>query len=897
MSKANRSKSVLSRVVFEAIENRLLLSAGALDTDFGVLHFNPPGLEAGQSFQWAKVMATQEDGKILLGGRQAYGLHSAVCVIRTGADGELDPSFGSGGAVTIDVTNLDDDFEDLFSMAVSDTGKIYLAGQYDGYTTDDLPVHNSFVIGLNSTGSPLSGFGTSGILTLGNMDNIRAITAYTDTSVIPSVENLYLAGINNPEPNAADPATINTVSCISAVNGAPVTGFGGGQASFAIPNTTSDINSILVTSVVVDNKTEQRILIGGTFYVNGEYDQSWLIASFKSNGTLDTNFGGGYVSYKSIGGLGYDSVYSLIETEAGIVAGGLWSTSCGVATISSTGVMGPLISIAMPGEVSSNVNVMTVDNDGNIIVAGTTTSIYIDPILNTPGSDADVLLAQVKVDAATGLSLNKDFVFSYGFDVPLYVMPESPVGVSVQPDGRLVVGNQGFTDSNVPNQGFYANLELFAVLGSDVVEPPINTVPVAHPIVVSPAAVYEGTPVSLAGGFDDSDEGDFWTFNWSIFPDNGQVVPEGTTLNYSFTPVDNGTYYVIFTVTDFAQTSSSVYATIVVNNLAPVASIDGPASAALYTATLYTATVTDAANDAPTIAWTVTNASNAVVATGAGPQYIFTPTEPGDYTLSATATDKDGASTTVAKAVTVSAMVVVGSQLIVGSGNSSNNIIVSSSNGQISVYLDGKTTSFIGVNQISLFCGGGNDIVIINPFLGVSCDVYGGDGNDILSAGSGGDMLVGGAGADMLIGMGGADILVGGDGNDLIAGGNGNDLIIGGHGADLLLGNADQDILVAGTTSYDNNPTALKAILAEWSSSRTYTQRVKNITDGTGTPTRLNGANFLAVDATVFDDAARDSLAGNSGTDFFIFNADFGVRDLLIDRSTAESAFDVDVNA
>ncbi len=76
--------------------------------------------------------------------------------------------------------------------------------------------------------------------------------------------------------------------------------------------------------------------------------------------------------------------------------------------------------------------------------------------------------------------------------------------------------------------------------------------------------------------------------------------------------------------------------------------------------------------------------------------------------------------------------------------------------------------------------------------------------------------------------------------------------------------------------------------LAEWTSARSYTQRVNNIL-GVGTGTRLNGNNFLKVSDTslvantVFDDGAQDKLWGSSGVDWFFANIDGDNRG-LIDR-------------
>ena len=46
------------------------------------------------------------------------------------------------------------------------------------------------------------------------------------------------------------------------------------------------------------------------------------------------------------------------------------------------------------------------------------------------------------------------------------------------------------------------------------------------------------------------DSGDSHTFLWQVVADNGQVIADGTTEDFSFTPFDNGSYSLTFTVTD-----------------------------------------------------------------------------------------------------------------------------------------------------------------------------------------------------------------------------------------------------------------------------------------------------------------------------------------------------------
>ena len=140
----------------------------------------------------------------------------------------------------------------------------------------------------------------------------------------------------------------------------------------------------------------------------------------------------------------------------------------------------------------------------------------------------------------------------------------------------------------------------------------------------------------------------------------------------------------------------------------------------------------------------------------------------------------------------------------------------------------------------------------------------------------------------------------GGSGNDSVTTGSGQDVIKGGAGDDLIdriVGNADEDLLIAGYTSFDNNDTALSAVMKEWTSGNSYATRVNNLTNGTG----LTAGNRLIGDdgatQTVFNDNDVDTLTGSQGQDWFFANRvadNGGVLDVVTDKAANELWNDTD---
>ena len=103
------------------------------------------------------------------------------------------------------------------------------------------------------------------------------------------------------------------------------------------------------------------------------------------------------------------------------------------------------------------------------------------------------------------------------------------------------------------------------------------------------------------------------------------------------------------------------------------------------------------------------------------------------------------------------------------------------------------TQEFSGVADIFADGGGGKDTIIIDQDLPVTATLYGGDGDDSISAGALAATIHGGAGNDSLTGGPQVDTIFGDDGDDTIIGGSGNDHLYGGVGIDVIQGQAGDD--------------------------------------------------------------------------------------------------------
>ncbi|MBI2803679.1 MAG: hypothetical protein HYX68_01685, partial [Planctomycetes bacterium] len=252
-------------------------------------------------------------------------------------------------------------------------------------------------------------------------------------------------------------------------------------------------------------------------------------------------------------------------------------------------------------------------------------------------------------------------------------------------------------------------------------------------------------------------------------------------------------------------------------------------------------------------------------------------------------------------------------------------------NGNNKIWLNsGADVLNAGNGNNIIYGGNGNDVITVgngnNTINGGAGNdtILTGNGNNTIDGGSGDDFIRAGTGKDVIRGGAGSDVLIGGAGADALSGGEGRDLLIGGLGADKIYGDSQDDLLVAGYTLFDNDIAALSAVMTEWTSNRSYADRVMNlmgvggnsvVTDNgvtlsrtTAFSDRANGGTFLSgadvvgvASQTVFSDSSVDQLTGNQGSDWFLANtvndSTGDVKDVILDAARGEVLADIDLNS
>lgn len=456
----------------------------------------------------------------------------------------------------------------------------------------------------------------------------------------------------------------------------------------------------------------------------------------------------------------------------------------------------------------------------------------------------------------------------------------------------------------------------------------VNNVAPTVSLAVSPAdAVSAGTSVTVTSATNDpAGLNDSLSFAWVVTKDGNAFDTQAGGGGYFLAAPAAGVYVIALTVDDGDGGVTTASRTITVTgapNVPPTVRIFEPEFSVLNNATRFRfkAYDTDSGDANGTFTYTVDwGDGTSSVVSASKDTYIwhtYTTLSPNGYfTITATATDERGA---VGPAVS-NQFIVSGYFVAVDPVNTQQSIlIVVGTNDDDRIKLKERGDDYLkikiqdddhdvrvrgfqnigNVARILVFGWDDEDEITIDDDIYLPTEIWGGDDDDKIKGGSGNDIIFGEAG------------------DDKIYGGDGRDLLFGGLGEDRLYGDRHDDIIVAGFTvfessvptnfAYDRNLTleqqraAVEAIMAEWSSNRSYSQRVANIR-GTGSGPRANGNNFLIAsstlaNSTVFDDNAEDKIWGDSGIDWFFYNVDGDLgtkKDRAYDRSNSEARDDLD---
>jgi uncharacterized delta-60 repeat protein len=257
---ARRPSSVRSshfRPQVDVLEDRCLLSAGALDTTFGGTGIVTPSLKYGSLPQ--AVLIQPWDGKIVVAGLSTITAgHNMDSLIRYNTDGSLDSTFGSGGIATS-------------KLGGGGTAALYSSTDTTGNAKKIVEAGVNTMVRFNANGSVDTSFGSRGQVSVTSTSDIVGVV------IQPADGKIVIAG------NASGGDFVLTRY---NPNGTLDKTFGvGGTATISAPGVAGG-PALEALALQADGK----FVVGG----GGSGPSTVLeLARITSSGTLDTTFGGG----------------------------------------------------------------------------------------------------------------------------------------------------------------------------------------------------------------------------------------------------------------------------------------------------------------------------------------------------------------------------------------------------------------------------------------------------------------------------------------------------------------------------------------------------------------------------------------------------------------------------
>lgn len=392
-------------------------AGGDLDPTFGgdgTVSIDAPGGGV------ANAVAVQADGKIVVAGGSSYGANNPRFVLaRFKADGTLDRTFAGDGTVTTDFRRGGGE---AALGAVQPDGKIVAVGYVGAHRDYGLSSGRNPRLALaryDVDGTLDPSFGGDGKVTTDLFDGARSYTEAANGLVIQADGRIVVAG----QAGAAGAALVRYNA-----DGTLDDGFGT-AGSVLVHDRNSRFQSVAI------DPTGRIVAVGRT-------EVGFAVARYLADGTTDTSFAqdGWAVTWFDIGG-GVKSGWAVansvaVQPDGKLMAGGDLTVVCWeggncesvVALARYTTDGSPDVSFGEDGTVTSDfkgwINAIAVQSDGKIVGAGSAVGRFALVRYNTDGSPDP----------------------TFGGDGRVSVFPSSEARtVAIQADGKIVAAGPVFS--------------------------------------------------------------------------------------------------------------------------------------------------------------------------------------------------------------------------------------------------------------------------------------------------------------------------------------------------------------------------------------------------------------------------------------------------------------------
>jgi uncharacterized delta-60 repeat protein len=417
-------KYLLALIVFILclfnLQSPVWAADGDLDTTFGDGGIVITSKAEENSYESAKALALQPDGKIIVVGTTYKNIpgdqYQHFQVVRYKDDGSLDEEFGVGGKVNNNFTVYRDE---ALSVALQTDGKIVVAG-----TFIDIRSGNSYigVVRYKDDGSLDEEFGVGGIVKTVVEDESEGRFVF-----IQPDHKIVVAGISSLVGNKSF-----LVARYQADGSLDEDFDGDGIALTPMSGSSSNY----VDSAVL--QPDGKILVAGAIYAGRSFE---TVVRYKDDGSLDEEFGvGGIVETEVLDG---GRAYSVLLQPDGkiVTVGGTYSGCCDLGSVvrykddgsldEDFGVGGTVIVTPTSGYSFYNVSGV-LQSDGKILVSSQ---------INNDVTDL-MALFRFNSDGSTDTSFGDDGQI----ETLVGTEGSEPGFVVLQSDGKIVVAGTAYPD-------------------------------------------------------------------------------------------------------------------------------------------------------------------------------------------------------------------------------------------------------------------------------------------------------------------------------------------------------------------------------------------------------------------------------------------------------------------
>lgn len=425
--------AVIGIVATGAIVATAAAAPGKLDSGFGTGGVVTT-TSTGDDFQ--NGLAIQRDRRIVVGGSSDQGPAGGGQqwrISRYTHNGALDPSFGTGGTVTVGLSSAGGFDEHLWNLTLDGADRIVAAGEAVTAT-------GGFDVALarfNPDGSLDPSFGTGGKVTTAIGPGTRTDRAFEVALVAGG--KIVVAGFADMGPGAG---RRNFMLARYNPDGSLDATFGSGGIVIT-PVAPGDNNDLITTNGLTIDTAGRLVVVGQANLGAGAGGVNAAVARYNANGTLDPSFDGdGVLTTALAPGDNFDSFVDVaLDVQGRIIAGGGADSGgfifdLALARFQADGSLDP--SFGSGGKVTTNVGdddleELVVLPSGKIVVGGSAapTEILVD---------SDFLVARYNANGSL------DGAFGSGGIVTVNTAAgagsDEIYGAALQTDSKLVVSGE-----------------------------------------------------------------------------------------------------------------------------------------------------------------------------------------------------------------------------------------------------------------------------------------------------------------------------------------------------------------------------------------------------------------------------------------------------------------------